>query len=107
MADEQLDVEPLTFALLGSLTESLCELLVPGEIALMVELRRILGDAAAARMDGAHLTPESIPEAVLESRNTAAAVLNAALVQAGAEWAVVVPYPVDLALRPEPTRRLD
>jgi hypothetical protein len=106
VADE-LDIEPLSFALLGALTETLCGMLVPCELALMVELQRILGDAAAARMDGARLTPESIPEAVLESRNTAAAVLNAALVSAGAEWALLVPYPVDLTARPEPSRRLD
>ena len=105
--DEQWDIPPLTFALLGTLTETLCGMLVPGELALMVELRRILGDAATARMDGAHLTPESIPEAVLESRNIAAAVLNAGLVQAGANWVLLVPYPVDLVARPEPSRRLD
>ena len=110
MSDETLEdpfQAPLTFALLATLTETLCGMLVPGELALMVELRRILGDAATARMDGAHLTPESIPEAVLESRNTAAAVLNAALVSAGADWAVTVPYPVDVTARPEPPRRLD
>jgi hypothetical protein len=88
------DFDPVAFEMLAAIVDTLCGLLIPTQLAIGLELKRVLQEAAQARTAGIHVTSASIGR----SQELAATILLAAL---NAEMAQFVPQVTD------PRRGLD
>jgi hypothetical protein len=91
------DMNPVAFGILATIVEAFCGLLVPAEVAIGLELKRVLQEATQRRLAGAWVAPATIESAHI----MASAILEGALVAATAKW-MAVTEPED-----HPPRRLD
>jgi hypothetical protein len=106
MSDEPFgdDMNPVAFDILATIVVAFCGLLVPAEVAIQLELKRVFQEASQRRAAGALVAPGTVESAHI----MAGVILEGALVAATAKWTAAVTEPVTLpALSEDPPRRLD
>jgi hypothetical protein len=97
------DLNPVTFTILAAIADVLCGMLVPAEVAIGLELKRVLHEASNARLAGTRVAPETVEAPGIE----AGVILMGALEAVLAQWAEIMTEPRVLPGRADPPRRMD